>query len=230
MSAGRKAHSQAHSWIPKVTSVDRGQRPLCSGRCIWVLSMWLQDHTAPHRFLQHAAGQGTGAGVILHGAKAGNGHCRDPGYRTDIRSRSVTCSTRPFRLRPALAISLLASGLIVADGLSWAPTSRAIPGLLAAMRMAAFGVAEFSSRRFPQPDKPTSDCRMRCAGRAVDRRVPLASVLRGSLTPLVLILIAFVFMAPWVGLGVLQTVDARGSITPSERRLSGCVLSSSNAG
>jgi hypothetical protein len=40
---------------------------------------------------------------------------------------------------------------------------------------------------------------------------PLASALRGSLAPLSLILVTFVFTAPWVGLGILQTVDARSS-------------------
>jgi hypothetical protein len=40
---------------------------------------------------------------------------------------------------------------------------------------------------------------------------PLASAMRGSVAPLLLILIGFIFMVPWVGLQMLQSVDARAS-------------------
>jgi hypothetical protein len=58
---------------------------------------------------------------------------------------------------------------------------------------------------------------------------PLASALRGSLVPFSLILIVFVFTIPWVGLSVLQTVDARESYTPSRSRPGACEHSLSNA-
>jgi hypothetical protein len=61
----------SHSWTGRLQVIVTG-----SGLCAliiaaWVLWMWSQDHTAPHRFLEHAAGRGTGAGVVLHGANAG---------------------------------------------------------------------------------------------------------------------------------------------------------------
>ena len=58
---------------------------------VWVLSMWSQDHTAPHRFLQHAMGQGTGAGVVLHGAKARE------------RGTERICGRVPSLVRPGLS-------------------------------------------------------------------------------------------------------------------------------
>jgi len=55
---GAEAHSQAQSWIRRLQVLIAGSALYALVVAVWVLSMWLQDHTAPHRFLQHAAGQG----------------------------------------------------------------------------------------------------------------------------------------------------------------------------
>ncbi len=88
----------SHPWTGRLQVMVAG-----SGLCAliiaaWVVWMWSQDHTAPHRFLEHAAGRGTGAGVVLHGANAGASNSGAP-YKTDMQLPSATSSTRPSRLR-----------------------------------------------------------------------------------------------------------------------------------
>jgi hypothetical protein len=207
---GAEAHSQAQSWIRRLQVLIAGSALYALVVAVWVLSMWLQDHTAPHRFLQHAAGQGTGAGVVLHGAKAGNAIAAtgvQNGYTVAFRHLFDPA----FPASAALAISLLASGLIVAGYAFFGANRAGRPGLLLQCGWLLSVLLIFPLAVFPNQTNYLGLSHALLLAVLFIGGFPLASVLRGSLTPLVLILIAFVFMAPWVGLSVLQTVDARGS-------------------
>jgi hypothetical protein len=172
--------------------------------------MWSQDHTAPHRFLEHAAGQGTGAGVVLHGAKAGNasaGAGVQNGYAVSFRHLFDPA----FPASAALAISLLVSGLVVAAYAFLKADRARRPSLLLQCGLLLAVLLIFPLAVFPNQTNYLGLSHALLLAVLFAGGFPLANALRGSLTPLVLILIAFVFMAPWVGLGVLQTVDARSS-------------------
>ncbi len=161
---------QAQSWTRRLQVLIAGSALYALIVAVWVLSMWSQDHTAPHRFLQHAAGQGTGAGVVLHGAKAGNANAAtgvQNGYAVAFRHLFDPA----FPASAALAISLLASGLIVAGYAFFGANRAERSGFATAMRIAAFGVADFSFCRFPQPDKLPRTVACAVAGRALHRWV-----------------------------------------------------------
>ena len=103
----------AHAWTRRMQVLVAGSALYALMVAVWVLSMWSQDHSALHRFLQHAAGQGTGAGVVLHGAKAGDSGSAPVvhnGYAVAFRHLFDPA----FPASAALAISLLLSSLIVA--------------------------------------------------------------------------------------------------------------------
>ena len=185
-----------------------------SGLCaliiaVWVVWMWSQDHTAPHRFLEHAAGRGTGAGVVLHGANAGtsnSGAGVQNGYAVAFRHLFDPA----FPASAALAISLLVSGLVVAVYAFFAddrPAASAAPMCAAAFRAADLSLSPFFPTRLT-----TSDSRVRCcwlcsssgafrwpARYAGPWRRSLLSWSRSSSWP------------PGLGLGILQSVDARNS-------------------
>jgi len=173
----------------------------------WALSMWWQDHTALHRFLEHAAGQGTGAGVVLHGAKAGDLQSQPVvhnGYAVAFRQ----LFNPAFPASAALAISLLVSCLIVA-GYAFRGPDR--PRLLLQCALLLSVLLIFPFAVFPGQTNYLGLSRALLLAVIFIGEFPLATALRGSLAPLSLIVVAFVFMSPWVGLGTLQSVDARGS-------------------
>jgi hypothetical protein len=173
----------------------------------WLLAMWSQDHSAIHRFLQHAAGRGTGAGVVLHGAKG-----------TDTESTPVVHNgyavafgqlfNPAFPASASLAISLLLSGLLVAVYALRGPERAR---LLLQWAFLVFALLIFPLAVFPAQTNYLGISRALLLAVLFIGGFPLASALRGSVAPLTLVLIAFVFMAPWVGLQMLQSVDARAS-------------------
>ena len=201
---------EARPWTGRLRVLIAGSALYAVIVAVWVLSMWSQDPTAPHRFLQHAAGQGTGAGVVLHGAKAGNANASTAvqnGYAVAFRHLFDPA----FPASAALAISLLASCLIVGGYAFFGGNRAGRPGLLLQSGLLLFILLVFPLAVFPNQTNYLGLSRALLLAVVFIGGFPLANLLRGSLTPLVLIVIAFVFMAPWVGLGALQTVDARGS-------------------
>jgi len=197
----------SHSWTGRLQVIVTG-----SGLCAliiaaWVLWMWSQDHTAPHRFLEHAAGRGTGAGVVLHGANAGAsnpGAGVQNGYAVAFRHLFDPA----FPASAALAISLLVSGFVVAVYAFRGPGRQR---LLLQCALLLFVLLIFPLAVFPNQTNYLGLSRALLLAVLFIGGFPLASALRGSLAPLSLILAAFVFMTPWIGLGILQSVDARNS-------------------
>jgi hypothetical protein len=173
----------------------------------WALAMWRQDPTSLHRFLEHAMGQGTGAGVVLHGASTGNSQSAplvQNGYAVALRQ----LFNPAFPVGAASAVSLLGSAVVVAV--------YAFRGPDRARRLLECGVLIFVLVIFPFAVFPRQ-ANYFGLSRALLLAVlliggyPLSRGLRRSMAPLYLILIAFVFTAPWTALGILQSVDARAS-------------------
>ena len=200
----------AHAWTKRLQVLVAGSALYALVVAAWVLSMWLQDHSAPHRFLQHATGQGTGAGVVLHGAKAGSAHAGQGvqnGYAVAFRHLFDPA----FPASAALAISLLVSCLVVV-GYAFSSTERSGRArLLLQCGLLLFILLIFPLAVFPNQTNYLGLSRALLLAVLFIGGFPLGRVLRGSLAPLSLILVTFVFTVPWVGLGVLQTVDARSS-------------------
>ncbi len=197
----------AHAWTRRLQVLAAGSVLCALIVAAWLLSMWLQDHTAPHRFLQHAAGQGTGAGVVLHGAKAGSSHAGSGvqnGYAVAFRN----LFNPAFPASAALAVSLLVSCLVVA-GYAFSSTNRA--RLLLQCGLLLFILLIFPLAVFPNQTNYLGLSRALLLAMLFIGGFPLASAIRGSLAPLSLILVTFVFTVPWVSLGILQTMDARSS-------------------
>jgi hypothetical protein len=197
----------AHPWTRRSQVLIAGSALYALIVAVWVLSMWSQDHTALHRFLQHAAGQGTGAGVVLHGAKAGNANAEagvQNGYAVAFRHLFDPA----FPASAALAISLLVSGLIVA-GYAFRGPER--PRLLLQCGLLLSVLLIFPLAVFPNQTNYLGLSHALLLAVLFIGGFPLGSALRGSLAPLTLVVVAFIFTIPWVGLGILQTVDARGS-------------------
>jgi hypothetical protein len=148
--------------------------------------------------------------VVLHGAKAGNASAAtgvQNGYTVAFRHLFDPA----FPASAALAISLLASGLVVAGYAFFRADKAERFSLLLQCGLLLSVLLIFPLAVFPNQTNYLGLSHALLLAVLFAGGFPLASALRGSLTPLVLIVIAFVFMAPWVGLGVLQTVDARGS-------------------
>jgi hypothetical protein len=180
----------------------------------WALWMWQQDHTALHRFLEHAVGQGTGAGVVLHGANAGDSQSRSRvhnGYAVAFRD----LFNPAFPAVAALAISLLVSGLIVAAYAFRLP-DRPRRLLECALLLSVLLIFPFAA--FPAQANYFGLSLALLFAVLLIGEFPLASALRGSMAPLYLILVAFVSAAPWVGLGMLQNVEARASYHQEQRQ------------
>ena len=57
------------AWTGRLTVVVAGSALYALVVAAWALAMWQQDPTSLHRFLEHAMGQGTGAGVVLQGQR-----------------------------------------------------------------------------------------------------------------------------------------------------------------
>jgi hypothetical protein len=165
----------------------------------WLLSIWRQDASAVRRFLEHATGQGTGAGVILHGAKAVNN-----GYAVAFHQ----LFNPAFPASAALAASLLVCGLIVVV-YAFRGAGRARLSLQCALLLTVLLIFPFVV--FPAQTNYLGLARALLVVVLLIGEFPLAGVLRKSGASFSFILVSFVFFAPWVGLEVLQNIEARGS-------------------
>ena len=174
---------------------------------VWVLSMWWQDHTALHRFLQHAAGQGTGAGVVLHGAKAGSSDA-SPGVQNGYAVAFRQLFNPAFPASAALAIGLLFSAILVSVYAVRGPARRY---LLLQCALLLLVLLIFPFAVFPAQTNYLGISRALLLAVLFIGGFPLATALRGTMAPLSLILMAFAVTAPWTGLEMLQTVEARAS-------------------
>ena len=174
---------------------------------VWVLSMWWQDHTALHRFLQHAAGQGTGAGVVLHGAKAGSSDA-GPGVQNGYAVAFRQLFNPAFPASAALASGLLVSGVLVAVYAFRGPERRS---LLLQCALLLLVLLVFPFAVFPAQTNYLGISRALLLAVLFIGGFPLATALRGTIAPLCLILVAFAVTAPWAGLEMLQNAEARAS-------------------
>jgi hypothetical protein len=113
-----------------------------------------------------------------------------------------------FPASASLAISLLLSGLLVATYAFRGPERAR---LLVQCAFLIFILLIFPLAVFPAQTNYLGISRALLLAVLFIGGFPLASGLRGSVAPLTLILIGFLFMAPWVGLQMLQSVDARAS-------------------
>jgi hypothetical protein len=174
---------------------------------VWVLSMWWQDHTALHRFLQHAAGQGTGAGVVLHGAKAGSSDA-SRGVQNGYAAAFRQLFNPAFPASAALATGLLLSGIVVSVYAFRGPERRSL-ALQCALLLLVLLI--FPLAVFPAQTNYLGISRALLLAFLFIGSFPLATAIRGTIAPLVLILIAFAVTAPWTGLETLQNIEARAS-------------------
>jgi hypothetical protein len=164
----------------------------------WLLSIWWQDASAIRRFLEHAAGQGTGAGVILHGAKTRNGYT----------AAFHQLFNPAFPASAALAASLLVCGLVVAV-YAFRKPGRARLRLQCTLLLTVLLIFPFVV--FPAQTNYLGLARALLVVVLLIGEFPLADVFRESGLSFAVILVSFVFLAPWVGLEVLQNIEARGS-------------------
>jgi hypothetical protein len=174
---------------------------------VWVLSMWWQDHTALHRFLQHAAGQGTGAGVLLHGAKTGSADSSSAvqnGYSVAVRQ----LFNPAFPASAALAAGLLVSGILVSV-YAFRESGRRYLLLQCALLLLVLLIFPFAV--FPAQTNYLGISRALLLAVLFIGGFPLATALRGTIAPLCLILLAFAVTAPWAGLEMLRNAEARVS-------------------
>ena len=158
---------EAHSRTGRLQVVVAGSALYALIVAVWALSMWSQDHTSLHRFLEHAAGRGTGAGVVLHGAKAADsesGSGAHNGYAVAFRQ----LFNPAFPASAAIAISLLVSGLVV-SGLRLSRTRTATSP--APVCTSAVRAADLSPRRFSRTDKLPWTLSRAFAGRGFHRRI-----------------------------------------------------------
>jgi hypothetical protein len=198
---------EPYAWMRRLQLITAGTALYALIVAVWALSMWSQDHASLHRFLEHAAGRGTGAGVVLHGAKAGDsasGSGTHNGYAVAFRQ----LFNPAFPASAAMAISLLVSGLVVAVCAFRVPGR---PRLLLQCALLLSVLVIFPLAVFPAQANYLGLSRALLLAVLFVGGFPLASAVRGSMAPLSLILVAFIFTVPWVGLGILQTVDARDS-------------------
>ncbi len=196
-----------HAWTKRLQVIIAGTALYALVVAAWALSMWQQDHTALHRFLEHAVGQGTGAGVVLHGPKAGNSQSRPEahnGYAVAFRE----LFNPAFPAAAALAISLLVSALVVAAHTFRQPDR---PRRVAECAILLSVLLIFPFAVFPAQANYFGLSRALLFAVLLIGGFPLASALRGSMAPLYLILVAFISTAPWVGLEMLQNIEARTS-------------------
>ena len=198
---------EAHSRTGRLQVVVAGSALCALIVAVWVLSMWSQDHTSLHRFLEHAAGRGTGAGVVLHGAKAADsesGSGAHNGYAVAFRQ----LFNPAFPASAAIAISLLVSGLVVTACAFRGPER---PRLLLQCALLLSVLLIFPLAVFPAQTNYLGLSRALLLVVVFIGGFPLATALRRSMAPLSLILVVFVCTIPWVGLDILQTVGARDS-------------------
>jgi hypothetical protein len=180
----------------------------------WIFSMWSQDHSALHRFLQHAAGQGTGAGVVLHGTKATSSDSNaavQNGYAVAFRRLFDPA----FPASAALAAGLFTSGFVAALYALRGPRRGA---LVLQCTLLLLVLLIFPLAVFPAQTNYLGISRALLLAVLFVGGFPLATALRGSLGPLSLLLITFAALAPWVGLEMLQNVESRASYHNEQRQ------------
>jgi hypothetical protein len=201
----------AAPWTARVQTLFAGSALYALALAVWALWMWKQDPTAIHRFMQHAAGQGTGAGVVLHGAKtAGSGPA--PVVRNGYAVAFRNLFDPAYPASAALAISLVISGLVVAIYAFTGPVTGLGRGRSLLQCAFLFGVLlVFPFAVFPGQANYLGLSRALLLAVIFIGGFPLATALRGSIAPLALVVITFLFTIPWIGLGILQTVEARSS-------------------
>jgi hypothetical protein len=205
---------QAHAWRSRLRVIIAGSALYALIVAVWALSMWWRDPTAMDRFLQHAAGQGTGAGVVLHGAKAGVSNF-EPAAHNGYGAAFRQLFNPAFPSSIALLISLLASGLVVAV----CAFRRGDRGrLLLQCGLLLCVLLVFPLAVFPAQSNYLGLSRALLLAVLFIGGFPLAGRLYKSTAPLALILITFLFSAPWVGLEVLQNTEARASYHQEERQ------------
>ena len=176
--------------------------------------MWWQDHTALHRFLQHAAGQGTGAGVVLHGTKAASSSPNaavQNGYAVAFRSLFDLA----FPASAALAIGLFASSFVA---VVYALRRPQRGSLLLQCALLLFVLLIFPLAVFPAQTNYLGISRALLLAVLFIGGFPLATALRGSLGPLSLLRSPSAVLAPWVGLEMLQNVESRASYHNEQRQ------------
>ena len=181
----------------------------------WVFSMWSQDHSALHRFLQHAAGQGTGAGVVLHGTKATSSSSNaavQNGYAVAFRRLFDPA----FPASAALAIGLVRLRLRSRMLRLTRTTARSLSCSQCALLLLVLLI--FPLAVFPAQTNYLGISRALLLAVLFVGGFPLATALRGSLGPLSLLLISFAVLAPWVGLEMLQNVESRASYHNEQRQ------------
>jgi hypothetical protein len=172
---------------------------------VWVLSIWWQDHTALHRFLQHAAGQGTGAGVLLQGAKAGSSDA-NPEVQNEYAVAVRQIFDPAFPASAALAVGLLFSGVLIAV---YAFRKSERRDLLLQCSLLLLVLLIFPFAVFPAQTNYLGISRALLLAVLFIGGFPLATALRGTRAPLCLILLAFAVTAPWAGLEMLRNAEAR---------------------
>jgi hypothetical protein len=180
----------------------------------WILSMWSRDHSALHRFLQHAAGQGTGAGVVLHGTKPASSSSNaavENGYAVAFRRLFDPA----FPASAALAIGLFGSGFVAA---AYALRGPQRGSLVLQCALLLFVLLIFPLTVFPAQTNYLGISRALLLAVLFAGGFPLATALRGSLGPLSLLVITFAVLAPWVGLEVLQNIESRASYHSEQRQ------------
>ena len=175
---------------------------------IWVLSMWWQDHTALHRFLQHAAGQGTGAGMLSCMARRPALRAPVPGCKMDMQLLFASSLIRLFRPRQPWPPGLLFSSILVAVYAFREPERRY---LLLQCFLLLLVLLIFPFAVFPAQTNYLGISRALLLAVLFIGGFPLATALRGTIAPLCLILVAFAVTAPWAGLEMLQNAEARAS-------------------
>jgi hypothetical protein len=195
----------ARSRVERLQVVVAGSTLYALIVAVWVLSLWSQDHSSLHRFLEHAAGRGTGAGVVLHGAKAPeSGSGGHNGYAFAFRQ----LFNPAFPVSAAIATSLFVSGFAVIACAFRGPERRR---LLLQCALLLLVLVIFPLAVFPAQTNYLGLSRALLLVVVFIGGFPLARALRRTLAPISLILVAFVCTIPWVGLDILQTVDARDS-------------------
>lgn len=199
--------AEAQPWSRRLQVIGAGSALYAGMIAVWVIWMWSQDPTAVHRFLEHAAGRGTGAGVVLHGAKAGDAES-GPGAHSGYAVAFRQLFNPAFPASAALAISLLVSGLVVVAYALRGPERKRLL-LQCAFLLSVLLI--FPLAVFPAQTNYLGLSRALLLATVFAGGFPLAKRMRESMAPLFLILISFLFTVPWIGLEILQTMEARAS-------------------
>lgn len=212
--AGFGTGTWATDWTRRLRGILPGTLLCALLIAAWVLCLRWLDPTALHRFLQHAAGQGTGAGVVLHGSTGGDMHSH-PAVHNGYAVAFGQLFNPAFPSSAALAISMLASALVV---VAYAFRGAERSGLLLQCALLLFVLLIFPLAVFPAQTNYLGISRALLLAVLLIGGFPLAGRLRGSMAPLTLLLIAFLSTVPWVGLEILQNAEARVSYSHEQEQ------------